>query len=130
MITALSSFSGISVSNIEEARVFYVDTLELTLKDDTMGLLLELPGGGQLFIYDKPDHTPASFTVLNFVVEDINDTIDHLVQDHGIVFERYDDDMPAMQDERGVLRGKAAGQGPDIAWFKDPAGNILAVLED
>jgi catechol 2,3-dioxygenase-like lactoylglutathione lyase family enzyme len=129
MITAVSSFSGISVSSIEEARAFYVDTLELNLNDDSMGLLLELPGGGQLFIYEKADHVPAEFTVLNFVVEDINGTIDHLSGHHGISFERYDN-MPAEQDDRGVLRGKAAGQGPDIAWFKDPAGNVLSVLED
>jgi catechol 2,3-dioxygenase-like lactoylglutathione lyase family enzyme len=129
MITALSSFSGISVSSIQEARRFYVDTLQLLLKDDSMGLLLELPGGGQLFIYEKPNHVPAEFTVLNFVVADINDTINHLLNDHGIQFERYDN-MPAPQDERGVLRGKDANQGPNIAWFKDPAGNVLALIED
>ncbi|MES2630381.1 MAG: VOC family protein [Patescibacteria group bacterium] len=129
MLAAVSSFSGISVTSIEDARKFYVDTLELPLKDDSMGLLLELPGGGQLFIYEKPDHVPAVFTVLNFVVEDINHTIDHLVNDHGIVFERYEG-LPSEQDERGILRGKAAGQGPDIAWFTDPAGNILSVIED
>ncbi|MDB5162723.1 MAG: hypothetical protein JWO54_796 [Candidatus Saccharibacteria bacterium] len=129
MITALSSFSGISVSSIQEARRFYVDTLQLLLKDDSMGLLLELPGGGQLFIYEKPNHVPAEFTVLNFVVADINDTINHLAGHHGIQFERYDN-MPAPQDERGVLRGKDANQGPNIAWFKDPAGNVLALIED
>lgn len=129
MITALSSFSGISVSSITEARSFYVDTLELALNDDSMGLMLELPGGGQLFVYEKPNHVPANFTVLNFVVEDINSTIDHLSGHHGLTFERYDN-LPADQDERGVLRGKAAGQGPDIAWFKDPAGNILSVIEN
>lgn len=129
MLTAISSFSGISVSRLSEARTFYVDTLELPLKDDSMGLMLVVPGGGQLFIYEKPNHVPAVFTVLNFVVEDINSTIDHLVNDHGIVFEHYDN-MPAPQDERGVLRGKAAGQGPDIAWFKDPAGNILSIIEN
>ena len=129
MLTAVSSFSGISVSSLQEARTFYVDTLQLPLKDDTMGLLLELPGGGQLFIYEKPNHVPAEFTVINFVVENINDTIDHLVNDHGIQFERYEN-LPAPQDERGVLRGKAANEGPDIAWFKDPAGNVLALIED
>lgn len=128
MIKALSSFSGISVANLEEARAFYVETLELPLKDDSMGLLLELPGGGQLFVYEKTDHVPAEFTILNFVVEDINDTIDHLAGHHSIVFERYDN-LPAEQDERGVLRGKANGYGPDIAWFKDPAGNVLSVIE-
>ena len=129
MINALTTFSGFSVDNIEKAKEFYVGTLELVLKDESMGLRLELPGGGKLFIYEKPDHTPASFTVLNFVVESIDDTVDHLVGHHGITFERYSD-MPAEQDERGILRGKTAGEGPDIAWFKDPAGNVLAVIEN
>jgi catechol 2,3-dioxygenase-like lactoylglutathione lyase family enzyme len=129
MLTAISSFSGFSVNNIEEARVFYVDTLGLKLLDDSMGLQLELPGGGQHFIYEKADHVPADFTVLNFVVDNINDAVDHLVNDHGIKFERYDN-MPAPQDERGVLRGKDANQGPNIAWFTDPAGNVLSLIED
>jgi predicted enzyme related to lactoylglutathione lyase len=129
MINALSTFSGFSVDNIEKAKEFYVGTLELTLKDESMGLQLELPGGGQLFIYEKADHQPATYTVLNFVVESIDETVDHLAGHHGLTFERYDD-MPGDQDERGIMRGKAAEQGPDIAWFKDPAGNVLAVLED
>jgi len=128
MLTAISSFSGISVSSLEEARTFYVDTLELPVKNDSMGLMLALPGGGQLFMYEKPNHVPAEFTVLNFVVEDIDVAIDHLVNAHGITFERYPD-MPAPQDERGVLRGKEFHQGPNIAWFKDPSGNILALVE-
>lgn len=129
MLKAISSFSGISVDNLDDARHFYVDTLELPLKDDSMGLTLELPGGGTLFIYEKADHQPADFTVLNFVVSDIDDTITHLVKDHGIKMERYDG-LPAEQDESGVLRGKVAGEGPDIAWFVDPAGNILSVIEE
>jgi len=129
MLTAISSFSGISVPSLDEAREFYVDTLELKLTDDSMGLLVELPGGGQLFIYEKADHVPAEFTVLNFVVEDINVAIDHLVNAHNITFERYEG-MPAPQDERGVLRGKEFHQGPNIAWFKDPAGNILSLVEN
>jgi len=128
MLTAISSFSGISVSSLEEARAFYVDTLELPVKNESMGLMLALPGGGQLFMYEKPNHVPAEFTVLNFVVEDIDVAIDHLVNAHGITFERYPD-MPAPQDERGVLRGKEFHQGPNIAWFKDPSGNILALVE-
>lgn len=129
MLTAISSFSGLSVSSLVEARVFYVDTLGLKLADDSMGLQLELPGGGQLFIYEKQNHVPAEYTVLNFVVEDINDAVDHLVADHGIQFERYNE-LPAPQDERGILRGKEAGQGPDIAWFTDPSGNILSLIEE
>jgi catechol 2,3-dioxygenase-like lactoylglutathione lyase family enzyme len=127
MLTALNAFSGLSVDDIKKAREFYVGTLALTLLDDSMGLQLELPGGGQLFIYEKRDHMPATYTALNFVVENIDDTVDHLIS-HGITFEHYDN-MPASQDEKEILRGKAAQQGPDIAWFKDPAGSILAVLE-
>src|ERR1700756_203454 len=128
MLKALAAFSGISVTDLAAAKEFYVGKLGLELKDDSMGLQLDLPGGGQLFIYEKPDHQPASFTVLNFVVEDIDETVDHLVKDHGIEFEHYDNMPGGGQDEKGVARGKAAGMGPDIAWFKDPAGNILAVL--
>jgi catechol 2,3-dioxygenase-like lactoylglutathione lyase family enzyme len=121
------SVSGMSVTDLGEAKTFYQDTLGLTLKDETMGLDFELPGGGQLFIYDKPDHEPATYTVLNLVTGDINAAVDELVG-KGVAFEHYDN-MPGEQDERGILRGKAANMGPDIAWFKDPAGNILAILE-
>lgn len=127
MLQARTAFGGFSVNDLAKAKAFYVDTLGLKLVDDKMGLQLELPGGGQLFIYDKPDHQPATFTILNFVVDDIDEAVDHLVSDHSIAFERYDN-MPGDQDEKGILRGKAAGMGPDIAWFKDPAGNILAIM--
>lgn len=127
MDTFLSSFSGFSVNDIAAAKSFYVELLGLELTDDSMGLGLALPGGGNVFIYEKSDHTPATFTVLNFVVDDINTVIDEFVE-KDIHFEVYDN-LPVPQDERGVIRGKAAGQGPDIAWFKDPAGNILALVE-
>jgi catechol 2,3-dioxygenase-like lactoylglutathione lyase family enzyme len=129
MIKALTTFSGFSVDDIAKAKEFYVDTLELKLEDENMGLSLWLPGGARLFVYEKPDHISATFTVLNFEVENIDETVDHLTSDHGIVFERYDN-MPAPQDEKGILRGLSVNQGPDIAWFKDPAGNILAVIQD
>ncbi|MDB5167894.1 MAG: Glyoxalase-like domain protein [Candidatus Saccharibacteria bacterium] len=128
MLSALNTLSGLSVNDIKRARAFYVDTLGLTLNDDNMGLYLELPGGGELFIYEKQNHTPATYTALNFVVASIDDTVDHLAS-HGITFEHYDN-IPAQQDEKEILRGKRAQQGPDIAWFKDPAGNILAVVEE
>lgn len=129
MLSALSSYSSVSTNDINAAREFYGDTLELSSVENDMGLMYELPGGGHLFVYEKPDHQPAVFTVLNFVVDSIDHTVDHLAVDHGITFERYDT-LPAEQDEKGILRGKAAGQGPDIAWFEDPAGNIIAVLEN
>lgn len=128
MLTAITTFSGFSVDDINKAKEFYVDTLDMKLEDDSMGLNLGLPGGGKVFIYQKDDHTPASFTVLNFVVDNIDETIDHLASHHGIKFEIYDN-LPAKQDEKGVLRGRAANQGPDIAWFKDPARNVLSVLQ-
>lgn len=128
MLTARSTFTSFSVDDIKKAHDFYVNTLEFALKDNSMGLQLELPGGSEVFIYEKPDHAPAGYTVLNFVVDDIDETVDHLAVDHGIVFEQYDT-LPAEQDEKGILRGKATGDGPDIAWFTDPAGNVLSVIE-
>lgn len=120
------AFSGFSVNDLEKAKEFYQTTLGLTVDHDQMGLHLRLKNGAEIFVYDKPNHTPADYTILNFVVDDIDKVVDELTG-AGIVFERYDS-MPAPQDEKGILRGKAANQGPDIAWFKDPAGNILAVI--
>lgn len=128
MLKAQAAFSGISVNDLDKAKQFYTQTLGLALNDEKMGLQLQLPGGGSLFIYDKADHQPATFTVLNFVVDDIDAAVDELTGS-GVSFERYDN-LPAPQDDKGVLRGLAAQQGPDIAWFKDPAGNILAVLQE
>lgn len=129
MIQSDFAFSGLSVDNLTEAREFYVNKLELPLQADAMGLTLQLPGGATLFIYEKPNHEPATYTVLNFVVEDINETIEHLVEAHGIEMLIYEN-LPAPQDKLGVLRGKASGDGPDIAWFNDPAGNVLAIIEN
>jgi catechol 2,3-dioxygenase-like lactoylglutathione lyase family enzyme len=128
MLKATAAFSGFSVNDLAKAKQFYTETLGLKLTDDKMGLQLDLPNGGAIFIYDKPDHQPASFTILNFVVENIDEAVDELVKS-GVTMEHYDN-MPAPQDDKGVARGLAANQGPDIAWFKDPAGNILSVLQD
>jgi catechol 2,3-dioxygenase-like lactoylglutathione lyase family enzyme len=128
MFKAQAAFAGISVNDLAAAKEFYTKTLGLELTDDKMGLQLELPGGGGLFVYDKPDHQPATYTALNFVVSDIDAAVDAL-NEAGVKFEHYDN-MPFEQDDKGIARGLAAGQGPDIAWFKDPAGNILAVLQD
>jgi catechol 2,3-dioxygenase-like lactoylglutathione lyase family enzyme len=127
MFKAQAAFAGISVNDLAAAKDFYIKTLGLELEDDKMGLNLKLPGGGGLFVYDKPDHQPAAYTCLNFVVENIDAAVDSLSAS-GIKFEHYDN-MPAKPDEKGILRGLAANQGPDIAWFKDPAGNILSVLQ-
>lgn len=128
MRTIQAAFSGFSVTNLEQAQEFYTQTLGLSVADEGMGLRLKLPGGGEVFIYEKADHQPASFTILNFVVSDIDEAVDDLTG-RGVVFERYEN-MPAPQDEKGILRGLSAQMGPDIAWFKDPAGNILSVLQD
>ena len=118
MFKAQAAFGGLSVDNLDTAK----------LDDETMGLQFKLPNGGGLFIYLKDNHQPALFTVLNFVVDDIDTAVDELAK-LGVTFERYDN-MPGTQDEKGILRGRSVQQGPDIAWFKDPAGNILSVLQD
>jgi len=128
MFKAQAAFSGMSVNDLDRAKQFYTETLGLELDDETMGLQFKLPNGGGLFLYPKADHQPATFTVLNFVVDDIDAAVDELTRS-GVMFERYDD-MPSGQDEKGIARGLSAHQGPHIAWFKDPAGNILAVLQD
>lgn len=128
MFTAKSAFGGFSVDNLDEAKQFYTQTLGLMVDEDALGLQLKLPGGGTMFIYPKDDHEPASFTVLNLVVNDIDDAIDEL-QEMGVVFERYNN-LPAEQDEKGVLRGRSSYEGPDMAWFKDPADNIFSLMQE
>lgn len=119
------AFSGFSTNDIDAARRFYAETLGLDARIGEMGILeLRLAGGGRVIVYPKDDHQPATFTVLNFPVADVDAAVDQLTK-AGIRLERYEG-MP--QDEKGIARGRAAGNGPDIGWFKDPAGNILAVL--
>jgi catechol 2,3-dioxygenase-like lactoylglutathione lyase family enzyme len=128
MFSPITTFSGFSVNDMAKASDFYLQSLGLKLAADKMGMQLELPAGGKVFIYEKSDHVPATFTVLNFVVPNIDEAVDALTA-KGIQMERYDN-MPASQDEKGILRGLSVNQGPDIAWFKDPAGNVLSVLQD
>ena len=128
MFTPQSAFSGFSVNDLIKAQDFYKNILGLSVKDIGMGLQIQLPGGGIVFVYEKKDHVPASFTILNFEVASIDESVDILMA-KGVKFERYDG-MPAPQDEKGILRGLSANQGPDIAWFKDPAGNVLSVLQN
>jgi len=120
------AFSGFSVDSIDEARSFYGDTLGMDVSDNAMGFLeISLPRGGSILVYSKPDHTPASFTILNFPVEDVEAAVDEL-NAKGVVTKIYSDpDLGT--DAKGISHG-APGKGPDIAWFKDPAGNVLAVL--
>lgn len=119
-------FSGFSVANLERARDFYENILGLEVQGNEMGLIeLHIKNGSRTFIYPKPDHTPATFTVLNFPVEDIDQAVDELAR-RGVKFEQYSGDIQT--DEKGIHRSR--GNGPHIAWFKDPAGNILAVLQN
>ena len=128
MLQGSKAFSGFSVKDIDEAEEFYAHVLELDVKNTGMGLELHLGKELVIFVYGKENHEPATFTVLNFPVADIESTVDELAS-KGVEFIHYDE-LPAPQDERGILRGKAAGQGPDIAWFKDPSGNILSILSE
>ncbi|MBE0011496.1 MULTISPECIES: VOC family protein [unclassified Arthrobacter] len=117
-----NAFSGMSVDNIDAAREFYSGTLGLEVVTNEMGFLeVHLETGGIILIYGKPDHEPASFTVLNFAVPDIDEAVDAL-NAAGIKTKIYEDGLPT--DSKGIMRGN----GPDIAWFKDPAGNVLSVL--
>ena len=120
------AFSSFSVDDLQKAKEFYGQTLGLEVSETKEGLALRLAGGGQVFIYPKPNHEPATFTVLNFRVNDIDQAVDQLKK-LGVSLERYDGEMKT--DEKGIFRGAARGEGPNIAWFKDPAGNILSVLE-
>lgn len=129
MFKPVSAFSGFSVDNQKKAQEFYTEKLGLDVRDQGMGLELHLPGGATVFVYEKENHEPASFTVLNLVVEDIEAAVAELKQ-KGITFEQYDLGGGAVTDEAGILRGKSAKMGPDIAWFKDPAGNVFSVLEN
>ena len=124
MFNEATAFSSFAVPEIEAARAFYGDTLGLDVRDSREAGLLELHlgGGAPVLVYPKPDHAPANFTVLNFAVPDIDATVDQLIA-AGVRMERYPD---FEQNEKGIARGP---QGPAIAWFKDPAGNIVSVLE-
>jgi catechol 2,3-dioxygenase-like lactoylglutathione lyase family enzyme len=127
MLANNKAFSGFAVDDIAKAREFYGDTLGLrvdVIDEENQLLALHHPGDRDTLVYGKPDHAPANYTILNFEVDDIDEAVDGLAA-RGVRFEHYDG-MP--QDEKGVMRGREANQGPDIAWFKDPAGNILSVL--
>jgi catechol 2,3-dioxygenase-like lactoylglutathione lyase family enzyme len=126
MLGKSSAFSGFAVDDLNAAKTFYGETLGLDVAEDPPGLLtLHLGGGTDVFVYPKPDHTPATFTILNFPVDDIDQAVDEL-SSRGVRFERYEG---FEQDDKGIARPGSEQQGPPIAWFKDPAGNVLSVLE-
>lgn len=117
------AFSSFSVKDLNEAKRFYGQTLGLEVSESDEGLILQTKGGIDVFIYPKPDHTPATFTVLNFVVDDVDRAVDELTK-MGVRFQIYDKGE-LKTDDRGIFQGK-----PKIAWFKDPAGNFLSILEN
>ena len=124
MFNNTNAFSSFSVKDISEAKAFYHNVLGLEISDipDMEGLLyLHIGDGGRILIYEKQNHTPASFTILNFTVSDIEKTVDELVN-LGVKFEQYEGEIKT--DEKGISRN-----GPPVAWFKDPAGNIISVIE-
>jgi catechol 2,3-dioxygenase-like lactoylglutathione lyase family enzyme len=126
MLTKTGAFSGFSVTDQGAALSFYRDVLGVDAVETGMGLELRLGGTTTVFVYPKADHVPATYTVLNFEVADIDGAVDELVA-AGVELNRYEG---AHQDDKGIARGKAANMGPDIAWFTDPAGNILSVLSN
>jgi catechol 2,3-dioxygenase-like lactoylglutathione lyase family enzyme len=116
------AFSGFAVDDVAKAREFYSETLGLKTSEEHGLLTLHLAGDRATVVYPKPDHTPADYTILNFPVDDIDTAVDELAA-RGVSFERYDG---FEQDEKGIFRGG----GPYIAWFRDPAGNVLSVLQE
>ena len=121
-------FSGFSVNSLDTARRFYHDTLGVEIEETPMGMLqLRIDDDTKVFVYEKPDHAPATFTILNFPVDDVEQAVDELT-DKGVRFETYKDG-DIKTNAKGIAH-PGGGGGPKIAWFKDPAGNILSVLED
>jgi catechol 2,3-dioxygenase-like lactoylglutathione lyase family enzyme len=116
------AFSGFAVPDLKDARAFYEGTLGLRVSEEHDLLTLHLAGDRDTLVYPKPDHVPATYTILNFPVDDVEAAVDGL-RERGVQFERYEG---FDQDEKGISR---AADGPAIAWFTDPAGNILSVLE-
>ena len=122
MFGSTEAFSGFAVDDMEKARAFYGETLGIETSSENGMMTLHLAGDRPTIVYPKPDHVPAAYTILNFRVDDIEQAVDELAA-RGVTLERYDG---FEQDERGIFRGG----GPYIAWFKDPAGNVLAVLQE
>jgi catechol 2,3-dioxygenase-like lactoylglutathione lyase family enzyme len=125
MFKSTKAVSGFSVNDLQQAKEFYGRILGLEVSEQPEGLELNIGGNAKVFVYPKPNHTPATFTILNFLVDDIETAVDELARS-AVRFEHYDE--PEIKtDDKGIHRGET---GPTIAWFKDPAGNILSVLEE
>lgn len=125
MFEYVDAMSGFSVKDLDRAAEFYGETLGLKVDKSPMGLTIHLKGDATLFVYQKDNHEPATFTILNFVVDDIDKAVEDL-KAKGIEFEHY----PDMNGDEDIARGSKMGQGPDIAWFTDPDGNVLSVLHN
>ncbi|GAB3064142.1 VOC family protein [Intrasporangium mesophilum] len=123
MLESSMAFSGFAVKDVAAAKAFYTDRLGLEVTEENGMLTLRLAGGRPTIVYPKPDHTPATYTILNFPVEDIESAVDELTA-RGVAFEHYEG-TPAETDAKGIFRGG----GPLIAWFTDPSGNIMSVIE-
>ena len=124
VLTEAKAFASFSVNDLAKAKAFYRDVLGLDVADRMEGLELDVGGGHKVFVYPKPDHTPATFTILNFPVENVDSAVERL-NSSGVRFETYD--LPQLKtDPRGIMRNK---DGTAMAWFKDPAGNILSLLD-
>jgi len=120
------AFSSFSVNDVKKAKDFYGQTLGVDVSEEEEGLALNIDSGLQVFIYPKPNHKPATFTVLNFQVTDVKRAVDELTR-RGVRFESFEGEIKT--DEKGIHWGEQKGQGPNVAWFKDPAGNFLSVIE-
>jgi catechol 2,3-dioxygenase-like lactoylglutathione lyase family enzyme len=121
MLQDSKAFSGFSVDDVPRAKEFYGQTLGIGVDEENGMLRLRIAGGNPVLVYPKPNHVPAEYTTLNFPVDDVEATVRELSA-RGVTFEKYNDD----QDELGIYRG----QGPLIAWFKDPAGNVLSIIQE
>jgi len=127
MFKPSGTFSSFAVDDVAKARKFYAEVMGLKCGESMGQLVLEMQGGYRVFVYGKPDHTPATFTVLNFQVPDVDAAVEALGK-AGVTFEHYD--QPNLKtDAKGIMRGGGRG-GPTIAWFRDPAGNILSVVQN
>jgi len=124
MLTKAKAFSSFSVDDIEKAKSFYGQTLGLKFSETPEGIQLHISGGAEIFLYPKSNHAAATFTVLNFLVNDVDQAVDEL-KEHGVQFEHYNEG-----DLKTDAKGISQGSGPTIAWFKDPAGNILSVVQE
>lgn len=122
MLATTKAYSGLAVRDLDAARIFYRDVLGLRISEEYGLMWLHLANGRDTLVYEQPDATPASFTILNFEVDDIDETVDALAA-RGVRFDRH---AGSEQDDRGVFRD----DGPSIAWFKDPSGNVLSVLQE